>query len=294
MGKILIDYNQLILANVHIGLGTFGDSVNHDMIRHLFLSNLLTIKKKFGKEHKDVIICCDGANTWRRDKFPYYKYKRQQSRADSPLDWKMIFESMDLLKQELSDFFPYPVINVEGAEGDDVIATMVKYYQENELVQDGLEISSQPIMIISSDKDFVQLQRYPNVRQYSSIQKLFVKHPDPKAYLVEHIIRAGDDGIPNIYSDDDVFVVGKRQTVMTQNRFKEALDQIMSGEISPQLKDNFLRNKMLIDLINEIPAEINDRILAKYEEQNHKDRSKLLSYFMTNKLRNLMPEITNF
>ena len=44
-------------------------------------------------------------------------------------------------------------------------------------------------MIVSGDKDFIQLQKYPNVQQYSPILKKYVNGHDPITYIKEHILK---------------------------------------------------------------------------------------------------------
>lgn len=295
MAKLVVDYNQIIIANIYVGINTFGqDEVTFDMVRHLFLNNLLSLRKKFSK-YDEVILACDGKNSWRRNVFPYYKAKRKQARAESPLDWEMIFNHINQLREELKEFFPYRVIHVDSAEGDDVIGTVVKYLQTNELVQNGLEESTQEIMIVSSDNDFVQLQKFANVDQYASVMKKHVRSNDPELFLLEHIIRAGDDGIPNILSDDDTFVdPDKKQVTMSAKRFAAVKEAILNKDWSNPLLVNYRRNKMLIDLIDEIPDEVSSKIVEQYISQANKDRSKMLGYFVSNRLKNLMSDINNF
>ena len=295
MAKLIVDYNQIIIANIYVGINTFGqDEITFDMVRHLFLNNLLALKKKFSK-YDEVILACDGKNSWRREVFPYYKAKRKEARAESPLDWAMIFEHINRLREELKEFFPYRVIHVDSAEGDDCIATIVKYLQANELIQNGLEESTQDIMIVSSDNDFVQLQKFPNVDQYASVTKKFVRSNDPENFLLEHIIKAGDDGIPNILSDDDTFVdPDKKQVMMTAKRFAAVKEAITNQDWNNPLLTNYKRNKVLIDLINEIPESVSTQIVEQYISQANKDRSKMLGYFVSNRLKNLMSDINNF
>ena len=75
-------------------------------------------------------------------------------------------------------------------------------------------------MVLSGDKDFIQLQKYPFVSQYNPIQKKFMSGIDPKQYILEHVIK-GDrsDGIPNFLSDDDTFVKNKRQRPLSKKEY---------------------------------------------------------------------------
>lgn len=291
MGVLVIDYNQMMLANIHIGLSKFTD-VNIDMIRHLFFNNLIALKKKF-RDYDEVIIATDSGNTWRKQLFPYYKFKRHQSRAESPLDWEFIFNCIGTLKEELKEFFPYRVISIPTAEADDIIALVVKYYNDNEFIQNGLEVTPKDVMIISSDADFVQLQVYDHVKQYAAIRKTFVRDNKPAEFLIDHIIKAGDDGIPNMLSDDDCFAMDKRQTVMSKKRLELCREYIRTGNFpDEETERRYNRNRVLIDLVNDnIPHNIVDEFNIQMKEQAGKGRTQIMNYFIKNRLKNLMTDV---
>ena len=218
--------------------------------------------------------------------FPYYKANRKKSREASSLDWNMIFNTLSMIKEEVKENFPYVVLQVESAEADDLIATMVDRYGNN----------GEKIMIVSGDKDFAQLQRYKNVSQYSPITKKMIKVDDPMEYLFEHVIRGDSgDGVPNIMSRDDVFVNGLRQKPLTKKKVAAMIDEMKRG-ITPfdgEVKRNYLRNIQLIDLMR-VPDGIRQEVIYKYTNYERKDRSLLLNYFIKNKLKNLMSDIQEF
>lgn len=231
---VLVDYNQVLLAAISAGHATFGSDLNPDMIRHMFLNSILMYKNKFSPKYGEIVICCDGRNLWRKQVFAYYKAKRAQGRAESPLDWEMIFDTLAKLRDELDQFFPYKVICVDGAEGDDVIAVLAKYFHENEFIQEGLDEVRQPILIISADTDFIQLQEYENVSQWTPMFKKMLVESDPRRYRFNKIIR-GDvgDGVPNIFSPDDTLVdPNKRQTAATEKRVTPVLEACLFSVIS--------------------------------------------------------------
>jgi hypothetical protein len=240
---------------------------------------------KFKKQYGEMVICCDDKNYWRKSTFPYYKANRKKFRDSSELNWTAIFESLNLIRQELKDYFPYRVIQIDHAEADDIIATLCQKYGD----------TSEQIVIVSGDKDFQQLQKYNNVTQYDPVRKRWIECDEPDVFLVDHIIK-GDvgDGIPNILSGDDVFVTDARQKPLTAKRIAEIVPQIESGKfVTETLKRNFIRNKMLIDL-TEIPEEIYNKVIDRYAEQGDKDRSKLFNYFVQNKLKNMLDSISDF
>lgn len=279
---ILIDLNQVLLAGLMAQIANHRGKLDESLIRHMVLNIIRTHVKNFRKEYGDVILCCDNRKYWRKDYFPFYKASRKKNREKSDLDWHLIFDILAKLKQELKDNFPYKVIDVEGAEADDIIGTLVPRFAPHE-----------KILILSSDGDFLQLQQYgENVKQYNPSLKKYVKSENPLLELKEKIIR-GDkgDGIPNIFSPSDCFVRDLRQKPIT----KGILDKLMSesyAEHDETTKANFVRNATLIDL-SFIPKEIKEKIINTYEEAKPA-KGKLLNYFIEHKLKNLMEVIEEF
>lgn len=282
---ILVDLNQVMISNMMVQIGNHQNAqVDENMIRHMVLNSLRFNRQKFHKEYGEFIICCDDKNYWRREAFPYYKASRKKARQESELNWNEIFSALNNVREELKTFFPYKVIQIDTAEADDIIGTIV--HTEGTALNTG-----EPILILSGDKDYIQLHRYANVSQYDPTRKRFIKHSDPERYLFEHIIK-GDagDGVPNVLSPDNSFVVGERQKPVTKKRL-ELFEDI--NNLDETLKRNWARNQMLIDL-EKVPESIKEQILDKYNEVNEKDRSQLFNYFVKNKLKLLMENISDF
>jgi hypothetical protein len=274
-----------MIANLMMQLGNHKNAeLDENMLRHMILNSIRSNKQKFTAEFGEMIICADDKNYWRRTAFPYYKASRRKNRDASELDWNAIFTSLNKIREEIKTFFPYKVIQIETAEADDIIGVIV--HKEGTPMNSG-----EKILILSSDKDYIQLHKYGNVSQYDPARKKYVRHSNPEQYLVEHIIK-GDtgDGVPNILSADNCLVVGERQRPITQKR----LDEWASGKtMTEEVLRNYKRNEMLIDLTN-VPEAIKEQIIEKYDEVHGNDRSQLFNYFMANKLRNLMENITDF
>lgn len=281
---ILVDLNQVMISNLMANLGNHQNAViDENMIRHMILNALRAYKVKFGNDYGEMIICADDKNYWRRATFPYYKASRKKNREESELDWNAIFVSLNRVREEIKTFFPYKVIQIETAEADDIIGTIGH-------LKGTILNSGEKILILSSDKDYIQLHKYANIDQFDPIRKRWIKHSDPEQYLLEHIIK-GDagDGVPNVLSPDNCLVIGERQKPITQKRLTE-----LSGTITnEQILRNFKRNQMLIDL-NYVPESIKAQVIEKFEEKNTKDKSQLVNYFMNNKLRNLMESLSEF
>ena len=282
---ILVDLNQVRIANMMIQIGNHHNAeIDEGMLRHMILNTLRANRKKFTSEFGELVICCDDKNYWRRRIYPYYKANRKKTRDKSEMDWNAIFIALNNIREELKEFFPYKVIQVETCEADDIIGVITH--------EEGTELNAgEPILVLSGDKDYIQLHKYANVKQYDPVRKRWISNANPEKYLAEHIIK-GDagDGIPNVLSVDNAFVMGIRQRPITQKRLAEWSD---INNMDDEVKRNYMRNKALIDL-NEVPQSMKEEILSIWKEDNPKDRSQLLNYFIKNKLRNLMECITEF
>jgi hypothetical protein len=280
---LLVDLNQVLLAGLMAQISAQKNTkLEEPLVRHMVLNIIRTHVKNFKGEYGEVVLCCDNRKYWRKEFFPFYKASRKKTREKSDLDWHFIFDMLAKFKLELRENFPYKVIDVEGAEADDIIGTLVPIYARD-----------QKILILSSDGDFLQLQQYgPNVKQYNPSQKKYVKSENPILELKEKIIR-GDkgDGIPNMFSPSDCFVRDLRQKPIT----KVILDKYLWENVEEYNdidKTNFSRNSTLIDL-TKIPAEIKEKIINTYEETKPA-KGKLLNYFIEHKLKNLMEVIEEF
>lgn len=255
--------------------------LEEDLLRHMVLNSIKSYITQFGKEYGELVIACDDKNYWRKQLFPYYKANRKKAREQSDIDWKTVFESLNKFKEELREYFPYRVIQVDSAEADDVIATLVKHADE-------------PVLILSGDKDFVQLQKDSKIKQYDPVRKKWIQHNDPYKYLQEHIMKGDQgDGIPNFLSNDNCFVIGQRQKPLRQAKIDQWVDKSPDQFCTEDMLRNFKRNQQLIDL-NYIPSDIQTKIIDQYNNQSGKKRDKLFNYFIKNKLKNLMESVGDF
>lgn len=285
---IILDLNQVMISNLMMQLGNHTNTeLDEGLLRHMILNSIRLYRQKFTKDYGELVIACDDKNYWRRQIYPYYKANRKKAREKSDLDWTKLFEALNKIRAELKEFFPYRVIQVDTAEADDIIATLT--------AEKGGIVSSERILILSGDKDFNQLQKYANVEQFDPVRKKWVKAEDPYKYVQEHVLR-GDagDGIPNVLSEDDVFLVeGKRQKPLTQKKIDSWLGKDPSEFCDAAMLRNYKRNQQLVDF-DYIPEAIRSQILAEYEAQSGKRRDKLFNYFIQNKLKNLMEVIGDF
>ena len=279
---ILIDLNQVCIANILQEIKQI-KKIEPLLVKHMILSTLLFYRRKFKDQYGDLVICCDSKRSWRKDIFPFYKANRKTNRQKDDIDWNGIFEVINSLTDDLVKQFPYAVIRVDQAEADDIIGAIANHYNSNE-----------KIMIVSSDKDFLQLQKNPNVEQYSPTQKKNLTCDDPSQYLKEHIMK-GDrgDGIPNFLSDDDTFVTDKRSKKILKTKL-EAWKTLDPTEFCDEkMMRGWKRNEQIVDL-SHTPTDIKQKIVDQYDTYEYNRRDKLLNYFIQNKFRNLIEHIGDF
>jgi len=292
---IVVDFNQTAISNLMMEVGGRNDiEIQVPLLRHMILNSIRSYKKKFGNEYGELVIACDNQTYWRREYFPYYKAGRKKAREESGFDWKTIFEALNLIRSELEVFFPYKVINVDGAEADDIIAVLAEWSQTND-TNNILFNEPKPFLVMSGDHDFIQLQKYDNVTQFSPVQKKFVKPEiSPEKYSFEHIIR-GDkgDGVPNVLSDDDSIVTGTRQKSIRQDKIDIWYKDFEAMPQDANFKKNYERNKMLVSF-DSIPQKVRTAIINSYVDKPNKDKSKLLNFFIEHKMKNMLELIEEF
>ena len=280
---ILVDLNQVMISNLMAqSRGDLSELPSKDAVRHSILNTIRAFNVKFKDEYGTMIMCADAADPWRRDIFPNYKHQRRKGRVESQIDWNGLFGIMSEIREEFINKLPYKVLHVDKTEADDIIATLVAEQTED------------LYLIISGDKDFIQLQHYGNVYQFSPLLKSFMgESADPVVFLREQIIK-GDrsDGVPNILSDDDIFLRDERQKPINKKRLAEWADTD-NIPLGSETRKYFERNKRLIDL-SMIPKEISESIINKYKNYKGNDRSLLLQYFIDNKLKALIENINDF
>jgi hypothetical protein len=275
---ILIDFTQTIIAGLMAQLKMNDGDISEDMLRHMILNSVRNYQKKYAGEYGEIVLCTDAAHPWRKDFYPLYKAGRKKTREASDLDWKMLFNTLQKVKDEIRDNFPYRYMYVENCEADDIIAVLTRE-------------SKEPVLIISGDKDFQQLHKYDDVKQWSPNLNKMVHCEDPQLFLKEHIL-SGDksDGIPNILSNDNVFDEGIRQTPLRKG-IKDSYLR-MTIQKDDKYYRNYLRNQTLIDL-DFIPKDIEDRILNEFEKTTIV-KGKVFNYLVSHRLNDLLNHVEDF
>ena len=273
---IIVDYSGIAISNIF----TQKDALSENLVRHMILNSLRMYNVKFRGKYGQMVLACDGGNTWRRNLFPQYKASRKKNREEGGLDWPEFFRILTMVREEIKQNLPFKVLHLDTIEADDIIATLVERTQEFG--------KNEPVMIVSADKDFIQLQQYSNVSQFSPMTKAFVKEKDPIRYLQEHIIRGdSSDGVPNILSGDNVFVNGERQTPISSKKVDAWIEgwSDLTKVMDEQTLRNLQRNRALIDLSN-IPESKKSLIINSFEIA--KTNSNVLNYLVNKRCSNLI------
>ena len=280
---ILVDSMQISLANISMAYKVYGDEINEGYVRHMILNSIRNYNKQYKEEYGEMVLCYDGGNNWRKSVFPQYKANRKKNREESSLDWGLIFDWIHGVKDEIRENFPYRVVHVDTAEADDIIAVLAR--------------ESDPFerhLIISSDKDFVQLHSITGLKQFDPIRKRWISG-DPAESLMEKVFY-GDkgDGVPNILSDDKVFVEGRRQTPLQKKKYESWKGFEDPVAVLPrEYISNYKRNKTMVDLKAQ-PKEVEKAILAKYDEGVKGRNDKIFGYLIDKRLAKLQESVQDF
>ena len=278
---ILLDYNAIAIGNVAVQRL----AADEGLIRHMILNSIRMYRKRFHKEYGEMVIVADGTDNWRKKVFPQYKALRKKKRQESSTDWNEVFRIINMVREEIQDNFPYKVMHENGCEADDVIAQLALETQEFGKYE--------PVMIVSADGDFKQLQVHKNVKQFSPMTKKLVVEPNPRTYLAEHILK-GDagDGIPNVLSDDNVFVDGRRQGILSAKKKAALLDDPRA--LGDEIYRNYQRNQQLIDLTN-CPESVKESIINNFEQQDPwGNRPKVFPYLVQKRCKLLIECVGEF
>ena len=255
--------------------------------KFLILNQIRKFKSKFKSD--EMIIACDHSS-WRKKAFKFYKAARSIKRKESTIDWEMFYSELDNFIKDIKEVFvSYKIIEVNGAEADDIIAVVVN----------GLRSIRKEIVILSRDKDFKQLLGN-NVKQFDPFTQKFVVCDNPKEYLIKHIMQGDSgDGVPNIRSDDNVFIdTEKRQKPLGPKTVTKILISGLDAYIlENDLQKNWDRNRLMIELSRDmIPKDIQKTIFTEFKACENKKNSFAVvqKYLAKNKFRSLLEKTEQF
>lgn len=309
---LLLDFSGVAHATYH----AMGDEFETDeeKIKCWKFIMLNSIKKNKLKHNPSEFVICADSFSWRKKIFPFYKGRRAKIKEESKIDYVQFMEKYNEFLEEIDKYFPYKVLKVNGAEADDLIA----------IISETFKTDFDRVIIASNDKDFRQLIR-DNIHLWNLRDEKFIQINDRQEYLVSHIL-SGDSGddVPNVRSDDDVFIVdGKRQkpcgpkTIVkilqegieswfeTQWAKEIAADEKLKGKPNyqnlkskpNQLKRNWKRNKKLIELSrSSIPTGLWNVVVEKYNKLENKksNYSSIVGYLTKKRFRQLINDANMF
>jgi hypothetical protein len=286
---ILVDYSGIAIASLFAGGGSSPKKLDEGLIRHLILNTLRSYNVKFRAEYGQMVLVCDSGDTWRKAYFPQYKASRSTSRKKSTVDWTEFYRILNLVRDEIEGNIPFKVVRVANCEADDIIAVLAESTQEFG--------RGENVMIVSSDCDFLQLQRHGNVRQFSPAKGKLLVSKNPIREIREKILR-GDtgDGIPNVLSGDDVFITqGARQTPLLASKVDGWLNNYegLCESMPADVYRNFIRNQNLIHF-SQIPMEIQSKIMDKSNQVVPASKRLTLDYLISKRCSMLISCVSEF
>jgi len=298
---ILVDSLNMFFRAKHVGGGKDID-MRVGMAMHIMFNSVKKVWREFSGDH--VVFCLEG-RSWRKDFYPPYKANRKvkmdQRSVREQEDDELFFEAYDDMVTFFKEKSNCSVIQQSNAEADDLIATWIQQHPEDKHI------------IVSTDSDFYQLLA-DNVIQYNGTTDQIVslegfksakngeavidkktgepKKPiDPSFTLFEKCVRG--DPTDNVFS---AYPGARLKGSRNKTGITEAYNDRLTGgfnynnfmlqrwvdheEQEHRVKDDFERNKILIDLTQQ-PDEIKDeskRIIS--EAVNKEPVSQVGIYFM--------------
>lgn len=300
---IVIDYSGVAIA----AITGFKEDLQRDeehvanLIRHVVLSTIKNYKKKFRKEYgNELVIAVDSAPYWRKAIFPHYKAKRKKSREESDVPWDLIHKYMRLVLEDIREHFPWKVIAVQSAEADDIMAVLAQDIAVRNGKSDSLldtEDAPEKTVIISSDKDLMQLMTHPNIRVWSPYKEAYAKLDEPVKMFLRRLILTGDsgDGVPNVFSPADSFVAGVRQKPATEKKMQPLLEaaNMLEATDDETIKQRIVENSRLI-AFSGIPKDLRQQIIDAYYVEPTGSKMKILKYFAKYEMKRMLDDLDDF
>lgn len=282
---IINDTSHMIARVVHANR----DAVVHnpEFVSHLVFTNVLYTAQKFGAwTGNPMVMALDSKPYWRtkyyadnRLKFAEYKnpkfekYKGNREKDDT-IPWDAIYQVYTSVMVSLRDFSDFFVVGVDGAEADDVIAVATKHYSA----------LGQDVIVVSSDKDFKQLNRPPHVKVWDPIKKMFIPTMNIEHWKRVHALM-GDKG-------DNILAVKPKVGPKTAEKMAPDLDYHLQTD--PELRERYEFNRTLTDF-DRIPEDITKAIVEKIESQGYNyNAMSLLKAFKEFRLSKVAENVHRF
>lgn len=286
-GLMIIDYNLIAISTT---FATFTPkTLDPEKLKYVILNSLRANIKRFKLDYPDIVIAVDNGDGgyWRRDIASYYKGNRKKHRDESDWDFDVIFKVVNSLKDGLVANFPYKILDIKRCEADDVAGVLVKHFHAK----------YEKIMLVSSDGDWSQLQKYNNIKQYNPVMAKQVKpkHGGPGAVLKHKIIK-GDrkDGIANILSAGDSVITETKQKMITNKNYTKWMTSNNPEEFcTPEMLARYKENERLLDLY-QVPEKYENDILEAFNNYVLPKKSLIYPYLVTNGFSDMCNNISDF
>lgn len=137
------------------------------MVGMAFHMILQSMKKEFQKWNGTHAVFFLEGRSWRKDIYPDYKASRKIEQAkktpQEQEDFKVLIEAFNDFTTYLNERTNITVLRNPNAEADDMIAVFIEAHPDDDHV------------LISSDSDFYQLLRYPNIVIYDPVKNILIK-----------------------------------------------------------------------------------------------------------------------
>ncbi|MBC8485520.1 MAG: DNA polymerase I [Bacteroidetes bacterium] len=254
-----------------------------------FINSLIKILEEENPEH--IAVCFDTEKpTFRHEEFPAYKAQRQEIPTDMP--WQI-----DKVK-EIVNSFNIPLLEVAGYEADDIIGTLVKQ-AEKENVKSYMVTSDKDFMQLVSDKIFLYKPRrnlYGNrvteveIVDRAGVEKKFGVGPD-KVIEVLGLMGDASDNIPGIKGVGEKTAISLIQEFGSIDNLYKNIEKVTK----PKLKENLIKHKKEALLSKKLVTIITDVPLKKnFHELNRKDYNKeeLIEHFEELEFKSLVKKIS--
>ncbi len=98
------------------------------MLRHMILNSIRMYNAKYREKYGQMVIAMD-CGSWRKKVFEHYKAKRKTTREASNIDWDGVYAALNNIRDEIRENLPFKVVEVRGAEADDIIGVLVERTQ---------------------------------------------------------------------------------------------------------------------------------------------------------------------
>ncbi len=264
---------------------------------HILFQRIQKYFKQYNPDH--IVFAFENKNNWRKawtqSESSVSKIKYKGNRVyDSSMQY--YFNMLDAFKETCTHHTSIICLSTEGIEGDDMIAGYTQLYANDD----------HEVIILSGDKDFIQLLKNPNVKLVNQRDGKLRNQPGDKLYwddlnyfIFEKCMRG--DKKDNVFSAKP----GVRKTQL-EKAFKDEyewvklMNETWFGEINGEkiefkVGDLYKENQILLDLTKQ-PEEIREYMfdyikntVNNIEKFSLFNVQKFLGQYKLNKISETLP-----